>query len=80
MFAQVHFVPVAAWLILGIIGLLWVMAGGVTASRMEKEGISFWRGFFACLFLSPLVGLITIVIARATRPAQRLATETLTRS
>jgi hypothetical protein len=46
---------------------------------MEKEGIAFWRGFFACLLLSPLLGLIAIVIARMTRPSQRLATETVTR-
>ena len=79
MVAQLHFVPVAAWLVLGIFGLLWLMACGVTAGKMEKEGIAFWRGFFACLLLSPLVGLIAIVIARVTRPSQRLATESVTR-
>jgi hypothetical protein len=79
MVAQLHFVPVAAWLVLGIFGLLWMMACGVTAGKMEKEGIAFWRGFFACLLLSPLVGLIAIVIARVTRPGQRLATEFVNR-
>jgi hypothetical protein len=80
MAGQVHFVQVAAWLILGIFGLLWVMACGATAGKMEKEGIAFWRGFFACLLLSPLVGLAAILIARITRPSQRLATETVSRS
>lgn len=41
MVAQLHFVPVAAWLVLGIFGLLWMMACGVTAGKMEKEGIAF---------------------------------------
>ncbi|MFZ3330206.1 MAG: hypothetical protein WA197_06215 [Candidatus Acidiferrales bacterium] len=41
MVAQLHFVPVAAWLVLGILGLLWMMACGVTAGKMEKEGIAF---------------------------------------
>jgi hypothetical protein len=79
MVAQLHFVPVAAWLLLGIFGLSWVMACGVTAGKMEKEGIAFWRGFFACLLLSPLVGLIAILIGRMTRSGQRLATETVSR-
>ena len=34
------------------------------ASKMEKEGISFWKGFLAVLLLSPLAGLIAIFIAR----------------
>jgi hypothetical protein len=79
MVAQMHFVPVAAWLLVGIFGLSWVMACGVTAGKMEKEGIAFWRGFFACLLLTPLVGVAAILIARITRPSQRLATETISR-
>ncbi|MGA7854641.1 MAG: hypothetical protein WCA15_15045 [Candidatus Acidiferrales bacterium] len=79
MVAQLHFVPVAAWLVLGIFGLLWMMACGITAGKMEKEGIAFWRGFFACLLLTPLVGLAAILIARMTRPNQRLAAETVSR-
>lgn len=79
MVAQQHFVPLAAWLVLGIFGLLWVMACGVTANKMEKEGIAFWRGFFACLLLTPLIGLAAILIARVTRPSQRLAAETISR-
>jgi hypothetical protein len=79
MAAQVHFVPVAAWLSLGIFGILWVMACGVTGRKMEKEGIAFWRGFFACLLVTPLVGLAAILIARMTRPNQRFAAETVSR-
>lgn len=79
MVAQLHFVPVAAWLVLGIFGLLWIMACGITAGKMEKEGIAFWRGFFACLLLTPLVGFAAILIARVTRPNQRLAAETVSR-
>lgn len=79
MFAQLHFVPLAAWLLLGIFGLLWVMASGITACKMEKEGIAFWRGFLACLLLTPLLGLAAILIARITRPNQRLAAQTISR-
>jgi hypothetical protein len=79
MAADVHFVPIAAWLVLAIFGLLWVMACGVTAGKMEKEGIAFWRGFFACFLLTPVVGLAAILIARITRPSQRLATEASSR-
>jgi hypothetical protein len=78
MFAHVHFASAAAWLLIGITGLLWVMACGVAASKMEKEGISFWRGFLTCLLLSPLVGLLTILIARMIRPGRSLA-ETVSR-
>ncbi|MFY9803692.1 MAG: hypothetical protein WA211_01515 [Candidatus Acidiferrales bacterium] len=79
MFAPVHFASIVAWLLIGIVALLWVMACGVAAGKMEKEGISFWRGFLTCLLLSPLVGLLTILIARMIRPSRRLA-ETVSRS
>jgi len=73
MFAHVHFAAVAAWLFMAIVGLLWVTACAVTAAKMEKEGLVFWKSFFACLFLSPLAGLITIFIARILRPGRPLA-------
>jgi len=40
---------------------------------MEKEGITFWKGFLVSLFLSPLTGLIMIFIARILRPGRPLA-------
>jgi hypothetical protein len=58
--------------------ILWLMACGVAASRMEKEGIAFLRGFFACLLLSPLAGLVVILVSRMSRPSRRLA-ETVSR-
>ena len=61
--------PVAAWMVIAIAGLLWVIACGVAAGKMEKEGIAFWRGFLACLLLSPLAGAAVILIARMTGPA-----------
>jgi len=79
MFMHVHFAAVAAWLFMAIVGLLWVTACVVTAARMEKEGLVFWKGFFACLFLSPLAGLITIFIARILHPSRPLA-QTVSRS
>ena len=78
MVAHVHFAAVAGWLVIGIAALLWLMACGVAASKMEKEGIAFWRGFLTCLLLSPLAGLVTIMIARMIRPSRRLA-ETVSR-
>jgi hypothetical protein len=50
-----------------------VMACAITATKMEKEGIAFWKGFLVGLFLSPLTGLIMIFIARILRPGRRLA-------
>jgi hypothetical protein len=73
MVAHVHFASVAGWLVIAIAALLWVIACGVAASQMEKEGIAFWRGFLTCLLLSPLAGLLTIMIARMIRSGRRLA-------
>jgi hypothetical protein len=73
MYLHLHFAAIAAWLLLAIMGLVWVMACAVTAAKMEKEGIAFWKGFLAGLFLSPLTGLIMIFIARILRPNGPLA-------
>lgn len=63
---------------IAIVGLLWAMACGVAAKKMEKEGIAFWRGFLACLLLSPLAGAAVIVLARLSRPSGRFV-ETVSR-
>jgi Na+/H+-dicarboxylate symporter len=73
MFLHVHFAAIAAWLLLAIVGLVWVMACAVSATKMEKEGIAFWKGFLIGLLLSPLAGLIMIFIARVLRPGRPLA-------
>ena len=73
MFSHVHFAAVAAWLFLAVAGLLWVMACGLIATKMEKEGIPFWKGFLANLLLSPLMGLLAIFISRMLRPGRPLA-------
>jgi hypothetical protein len=39
---------------LGIGGLLWTVACAVTANNMEHEGVTFWKGFATCFFLTPL--------------------------
>ena len=51
MVGQMEFVPVAARLILGIFGLSWVVACGVTAGKMEKEGIAFGADFLPASYL-----------------------------
>jgi hypothetical protein len=73
MYLHVRFAAIAAWLLVAIAGLLWVMACALTATKMEKEGIVFWKGFFTSLLLSPVAGLIMIFIARVVRPGRRLA-------
>ena len=73
MFSYVHFAALAAWLLMAITGLRWVMACAVTAAKMEKEGIAFWKGFLASLVLSPLAGLIAIFVVRILRPGRPLA-------
>jgi hypothetical protein len=73
MFSHVHFAAVAAWLFLAVAGLLWVMACGPIATKMEKEGIPFWKGFLANLLLSPMMGVIAIFISRMLRPGRPLA-------
>jgi len=73
MFSHVHFAAIAAWLLLATVGLLWVMLCAVTAARMEKEGLAHWKGFLACIFLTPLAGLIAIFFARILRPGRPLA-------
>jgi hypothetical protein len=79
MFLHVHFATLAAWLVVAIMELLWVMACALTAAKMEQEGIGFWKGFFANLMLSPLAGLIAIFIARIFRAGRPLA-HTVSRS
>jgi hypothetical protein len=78
MLSQVHFAPVAVCLSAAIAGLLWVMACAITANEMEREGLRFWKGFVACFFLTPLVGLLAIGAARWTRHDRPLV-QTVTR-
>jgi hypothetical protein len=73
MYLHVHFAAIAAWLLLAIVSLVWVMACAVTATKLEKEGIAFWKGLLVGLFLSPLTGLMMIFIARVVRPSRPLA-------
>ncbi len=73
MSSHVHFATAAAWLLFGIVGLVWTMACALTAAKMEKEGFAFWKGFVAVLLLSPLAGLIAIFIGRMVRPGRPLA-------
>jgi hypothetical protein len=73
MYLHVHFAAIAAWLLLAIAGLLWVMACVLSAAKIEKEGIAFWKGFLTSLLLSPLAGLIMVFVARMLRPGRSLA-------
>ncbi|MFZ3215885.1 MAG: hypothetical protein WA192_07490 [Candidatus Acidiferrales bacterium] len=72
MLSHVHFVSVAAWLLLGIAGLLWALGCAVTATKMEKEGFAFRKAFLACLLLTPLAGLLAMLTARILRPSRAL--------
>jgi len=78
MFVQMHFAVAAAWLSLGIAGLLWAMACAMAAYRMEREGITFWKAFVTCLLLTPLVGLIVVGLTRSMQPNRPLV-QTVTR-
>jgi hypothetical protein len=79
MSGQPHFAIATGWLLLGIAGLLWVMACAIAANKMEREGIAFWKAFLTCLVLTPLVGLIVLGVARSMRPHRPLV-QTATRS
>ena len=79
MSSPVHFATAALWLSAGIAGLLWTMACALTANKMEREGATFWKGFLACLLLTPLVGLLAIGAVRLVR-SNRPLIETVTRS
>jgi hypothetical protein len=78
MSTDVHFAVIAGWLLLAIASLLWVMACAIVANKMEREGVAFWKGFVACFLLTPLVGLLTLGVARLMRPYRRLV-QTATR-
>jgi hypothetical protein len=72
MFAHLHYALAAGWLLLAISGLLWTLGCAMMATKMEREGILFWKAFVTCLILTPLVGLITIGVARVARPNRPL--------
>jgi hypothetical protein len=55
-----------------------VMACAITANKMEREGVTFWKSFITCLLLTPLVGVIVIGVARSMRPNRPLV-QTVTR-
>jgi hypothetical protein len=78
MFSHVHFAVVAVWVTMGIAGLLWLMACAITANKMEHEGVTFWKAFVTCFFLTPLVGLLAIGVSRLMRPNRPLI-QTVTR-
>jgi hypothetical protein len=78
MSGHMHFAIATGWLSLGIAGLLWVVACAVIADKMEREGITFWKGFLVCLLLTPLIGLLAVGIARSVRPNGPLV-QTVTR-
>jgi len=73
MYLDEHFAAIAAWLLLAITVLLWVTACALTATKMEKKGIAFWKGFLTSFLLSPLVGLMMTFIPRILRPSRPLA-------
>jgi hypothetical protein len=74
----VHFAVIAGWLLLAVASLLWVMACAIVANKMEREGVAFWKAFVACFLLTPLLGLLTLGVARLMRPDRPLV-QTVTR-
>jgi hypothetical protein len=74
---QLHFAVIAAYLVAGILLLLWAMACAVTAERLEKEGVAFRTAFLICAMFSPIVGLIAAKVISAQRTARPLPARSL---
>lgn len=72
MFVQMHFAVAAAGIAIGVVSLLWTLACAITANRMEREGLTFWKGFVTCLLLTPLIGLLAIGVTHFMRPSRPL--------
>jgi hypothetical protein len=78
MLNHIHFAVIAGWLLLAIASLLWVVACAIVANKMEREGVIFWKAFVACFLMTPLLGLLTLGVARLMRPSRPLV-QTATR-
>jgi len=72
-YLDVHFAVIAVWLVFAIAGLLSAMACALTATKLEKKGIAFRKGFLTSLLLSPLAGLVMTFIPHIHRPSRPLA-------
>jgi hypothetical protein len=53
----------------GIMVLAWSLPCGVLATKGEKAGIGFWKTFLVSFFMTPLAGMLMILMARANRAA-----------
>jgi len=72
-----HFATAALWLSAAIAGQLWIMICAVTANKMNREGVAFWKAFLTCVLLTPLVGIVVmgaVKLMRSNRPLVQTAT------
>ena len=60
----------------GIAILLWAMPCGILAAEGEKEGLRFWRTLLISFFLTPLAGVVVILMARSARTGQTVSETT----
>jgi hypothetical protein len=60
---------VAIFTLQGIIVLAWSLPCGALAIKGEKAGIGFWKTFLVSFFMTPVAGMLMILIARGNRIA-----------
>jgi hypothetical protein len=74
---HVHFAAMAAYLVVGIVLLMWAIACAATAERLEKEGVAFRTAFLLCAMFTPVAGLIAAKVIATQRTARPLAARSL---
>jgi hypothetical protein len=51
----------------GIMVLAWSLPCGALAIKGEKAGIGFWKTFLVSFFMTPIAGMLMILMARPNR-------------
>jgi hypothetical protein len=74
---HVHFAAIAAYLVIGIVLLMWAIVCAATAERLEKEGLAFRTAFLLCAMFTPIAGLIVVKVIATQRTARPLAARSL---
>jgi hypothetical protein len=70
----------AVFTLQGIALVLWAMPCGVLAIRGKSEGIEFRKTFLVSFFMTPLAGIVMILMVRANRAHQRTSHHTSSNS
>jgi hypothetical protein len=73
MFSPSSYLFTAFWIVLGIVALLWTIPCGAVADWGRKQGISFRTAFLVSIFLTPLAGIVFVLLARPARANASLA-------